>query len=38
MNRRRVLGASCYIRKPSTLKDFMSIGAKLKTILPGNLN
>ena len=32
------LGASCYIRKPSTLKDFMSIGAKLKTLLPGNLN
>lgn len=27
------LGASCYIRKPSTLKDFMSIGAQLKTLL-----
>lgn len=29
------LGASCYIRKPSTLKDFMLIGAKLKTLLAG---
>ena len=29
------LGASCYIRKPSTLKDFLAIGAQLKAILPG---
>ena len=29
------LGASCYIRKPSTLKDFMSICAKLNAMLAG---
>jgi CheY-like chemotaxis protein len=28
------LGASYYIRKPSTLKDFLAIGAQLKSILP----
>jgi DNA-binding response OmpR family regulator len=29
------LGASSYIRKPSNLRDFMSIGEKLKAILGG---
>ena len=29
------LGASYYISKPSTLKDFESIGAKLKGLLAG---
>jgi chemotaxis family two-component system response regulator Rcp1 len=31
----RRLGASYYIRKPSTLKELMSIGAVLKKILAG---
>jgi CheY-like chemotaxis protein len=29
------LGASCYIHKPSSLKDFMAIGGQLKAILSG---
>ncbi len=28
------LGASTYIRKPSTLKEFLSIGERLKALLP----
>jgi DNA-binding response OmpR family regulator len=31
----RRLGASYYLRKPSTLKDLMSIGVELKKILDG---
>jgi CheY-like chemotaxis protein len=31
------LGASSYIQKPSNLRDFMSIGEKLKAILTGRL-
>jgi len=29
------LGASCYIRKPSNLKDVMSVGEQLKALLEG---
>jgi CheY-like chemotaxis protein len=31
----RRLGASFYIRKPSTLKELISIGGELKKILAG---
>jgi CheY-like chemotaxis protein len=31
------LGASCYIRKPSSLDDFMAIGGQLKAMLPAGL-
>jgi chemotaxis family two-component system response regulator Rcp1 len=33
-----LLGASCYIRKPSNLTDFMMIGEQLKEMLPPERN